>query len=91
MRYLVAYDICEARRLRQTAKVCEDYGVRVQKSVFECDLEPVQFESLWEELQAVIDEEDDYLVAYPLCQACSGKVLSAGVMVRPEKVVAYIC
>ena len=91
MRFLVAYDITSPQRLRRVAKLCEDYGARVQKSVFECDLEPTQFERMWTELCNEIDGDEDFLVAYPLCRSCSAKVESAGVMIRPDKVLAYIC
>lgn len=37
-RYLVAYDICEDRRLRAVATCMEGYGTRIQYSVFVCDL-----------------------------------------------------
>ena len=90
-RFLVAYDIAGARRLRRVAKLCEDYGVRVQKSVFECDLELAQFEQMWSELCNEIDRDTDFLVAYPLCRSCVEKIESAGVMIRPDKVLAYVC
>ena len=38
MFYLVAYDIADPSRLRRVAKACEDYGIRLEKSVFQCDL-----------------------------------------------------
>jgi CRISPR-associated protein Cas2 len=37
-RYLIAYDIREPRRLRQVCKTMEEYGERLQYSVFICDL-----------------------------------------------------
>jgi CRISPR-associated protein Cas2 len=37
-RYLVAYDIRDDRRLRSIATCMEGYGVRIQYSVFVCDL-----------------------------------------------------
>ena len=37
-RYLVAYDICDDRRLRQVCKTMEGHGDRLQYSVFVCDL-----------------------------------------------------
>jgi len=91
MRYLVAYDVSHPKRLRREAKVCEDYGMRVQKSVFECDLEPSNFRNLWRELQAEINDAEDFLVCYPLCQSCVSRIESAGIMVRPESVVTYLC
>ena len=44
---LLAYDIADPKRLSRVAKVCEDYGVRVQYSVFECHLENGEFEQVW--------------------------------------------
>ena len=36
---LLSYDIADSpERLRKVAKICENYGVRVQKSVFELDI-----------------------------------------------------
>lgn len=37
-RYLIAYDICDPQRLRQVCKTMEEYGERLQYSVFVCDL-----------------------------------------------------
>lgn len=37
-RFLIAYDICEPRRLRRVCKTMEEYGERLQYSVFICDL-----------------------------------------------------
>jgi CRISPR-associated protein Cas2 len=37
-RYLIAYDICNPQRLRQICKTMEEYGERLQYSVFICDL-----------------------------------------------------
>lgn len=37
-RFLIAYDICEPKRLRQVCKTMEEYGERLQYSVFVCDL-----------------------------------------------------
>ena len=37
-RYLIAYDIAEPRRLRRVCKTMEEYGDRLQYSVFICDL-----------------------------------------------------
>ncbi len=90
MLYLVAYDICAPRRLRHAAKVCEDYGVRVEKSVFECDLSETQFAAFWNDLQDEIDPEEDALVAYRICRSCVKETLTAGVIERPQKALAYI-
>jgi CRISPR-associated protein Cas2 len=46
MPHLILYDIADAKRLRRVARVCEDFGVRLQDSVFECDISPVQLQRL---------------------------------------------
>lgn len=67
---LVAYDISNPRTLRRIAKVCLDFGIRLEKSVFECDLPEEDFAELWKRLCEQADEETDSLVAYPICAAC---------------------
>ncbi len=63
---LIVYDIAKPKRLRRVAKVCEDFGLRVQKSVFECWLEKERFDRFWDALLAEIDIQHDSLVAYTL-------------------------
>ena len=60
------------------ATACEDYGVRVQYSLFECWLEPDQFLELWQRLLKLINPAEDRLVAYPLDAAVARKRLTAG-------------
>ncbi len=59
MMVLVSYDVAQdnggARRLRRVARACKDYGQRVQYSVFECLVDPAQWEML---RQRLIDEVD---------------------------------
>ncbi len=57
MMVLVSYDVAQdeggKKRLRKVAKICEDYGQRVQYSVFECLVDPAQ----WEQFKsALIDK-----------------------------------
>ena len=66
---LVTYDVNTetpegVRRLRQVAKECMNYGQRVQNSVFECLLNPVQFANLKHSLCGIIDYERDSLRFY---------------------------
>lgn len=87
---LVAYDICDHKRLRLVARACIDYGVRVEKSVFECDLDDKVFERFWNHLLKIIDTKEDSLVAYKICRACIKDVRSAGIFERPRTHNAYI-
>ncbi len=66
---LITYDVETsstngARRLRRVAKACEDYGIRVQNSVFECLLDPSQFSMLKHKLSQIIDKESDSIRFY---------------------------
>ena len=88
---LVAYDITCPKRLHRVAKVCEDWGMRVQYSVFECRLEADAFDRFWAELSIVIDPKHDRLVAYKICSKCAREIHSQGVQEHFEKVVAYVC
>jgi len=54
------------RRLRRVAKVCESTGQRVQKSVFECQVNQAEFEELERRLLAEIDLQHDCLRLYRL-------------------------
>ena len=71
MEILVTYDVATEttagrRRLRKVADICEAHGQRVQKSVFECTLDPARLEELRHLLTKVIDEKEDSLRIYRL-------------------------
>ncbi len=87
---LIAYDISSPRRLRRVANTCLDYGMRVEKSVFECDLSDDQFAVFWTKLQREIDPDEDSLIAYSLCKGCGNGILTAGMTQRPEKKLVYV-
>lgn len=61
-------------RLRRIAKICEDFGTRVQYSVFECDLEPDQWVRLKAQLLDTYDEKVDSLRFYKLGKNWRGKI-----------------
>lgn len=66
---LIAYDVATAtpqgeRRLRRVAQACEDYGQRVQKSVFECCVGAVEWAKLRERLHQEMDPKEDSLRVY---------------------------
>jgi CRISPR-associated protein Cas2 len=73
MLVIVTYDVSTEssegrRRLRRVAKVCESVGQRVQKSVFECRVDQMQYEELERRLLAEIDEQADNLRFYRLIE-----------------------
>lgn len=84
MLYLVSYDVSTTtpvgrKRLRYVARACEDYGVRVQNSVFECVLTYDEFLRLREKLSHLINEKEDSMRIYPLGQHGREKVIHLGV------------
>lgn len=71
MMVLVSYDVCTKspegrRRLRLVAKACKDYGIRVQNSVFECNVDPAQWIALKNTLSGIYRPEFDSLRFYYL-------------------------
>ncbi|MGD0970302.1 MAG: CRISPR-associated endonuclease Cas2 [Desulfobaccales bacterium] len=56
------------RRLRRMAQQCKNFGQRVQKSVFECEVNEMQFEGLIRALVKIIHKEDDSLRIYRLTE-----------------------
>ena len=87
---LVAYDIAEPKRWRRVYDACEDYGVRVQYSLFECWLEEPVFARFWARLQKCIDPQQDRLVAYTLDAAAARQRRVAGAMQCTEQPRWYI-
>jgi CRISPR-associated protein Cas2 len=84
MLVIATYDVCTEtaagrRRLRRVAKVCERVGQRVQKSVFECQVDQMQFEELERALLAEIDLEEDNLRFYRLTEPHELRVKQYGV------------
>ncbi len=68
---LIAYDVSTVdksgqKRLRRVARACEDYGVRVQKSLFECRVGKTEWAALKIRLLKEIDPEEDSLRFYHL-------------------------
>ena len=82
--YLVAYDIANPKRLRKVARVCEDFGLRRQFSVFFCRLSPVNLVRLRTRLYDAIDLERDQILFIPLCLRCAGRIESIGRPIEPH-------
>ena len=69
MLVLVTYDVKTAspegdKRLRKVAKICKDYGQRVQYSVFECMVDPAQWIAFRQRLIDAIEDSEDSLRFY---------------------------
>ena len=69
MLVLVTYDVSVSspggtKRLRRVAKTCQDFGQRMQFSVFEIEVDPAQWTALRARLEAIIDTKQDSLRYY---------------------------
>ena len=68
---LITYDVnitspFGAKRLRQVARVCKDYGLRVQNSVFECIVTEAQFVTIKNKISSIIENSQDSVRFYIL-------------------------
>jgi CRISPR-associated protein Cas2 len=83
MMVLITYDVnteteSGKRRLRKVAKKCQDYGQRVQNSVFECIIDPARLKQLQDVLEKIIDPKVDSLRYYYLGDEWRGRVVHVG-------------
>ena len=83
MLILVSYDVSTEtsagrRRLRRVAKVCLNYGQRVQYSVFECKVDAATYELLKDALLKEIDVTEDNLRIYRLTEPLGKNVQEFG-------------
>ena len=89
MLVLVTYDVSTVtragqNRLKATAKICEGYGMRVQNSVFECNVDPAQWERLKTKLLKVMSEKEDSLRFYFMGSNWERKVEHHGYQQAPD-------
>lgn len=75
---IASYDIHDPKRLTKVAKIMKDYGERVLKSVFECNLTNESFDSLKGRVENVIDDMEDSVRYYFLCDKCLRNIQMAG-------------
>lgn len=80
---LITYDVNITsphgeKRLRNVARVCLNYGKRVQNSVFECILTETQFVVLRDQLKGIIDSDQDSIRFYMLGKNWKRKVETLG-------------
>lgn len=83
MLILVTYDVATSsiggsKRLRQVAKVCERYGIRVQNSVFECVVDATQKKQFEQALLKVINKKEDSIRIYQLGKNYKSKITQYG-------------
>ena len=84
--YIVSYDIALDKRRKKIANILENYGKRIQYSIFECDLDEKRYQKLYQEiLKETSDMTDGSVRFYYLCANCVPKCKLIG----QEKPSAY--
>jgi len=85
MFYLICYDIISDRRRDRVSRLLEGYGLRIQKSVFECVLTSDQYEFLHKRLQTkrYLNPTEDQLRFYPMSPRHRRMVVILGI--QPDR------
>lgn len=78
MLHIVAYDIKDSRRLKKIARLCLDYGVRIQYSIFQFDLNSEFTTKFLQEISCIIDPLKDKIMIVPVCSACRKSIKLLG-------------
>ena len=84
--YLISYDIEDNKIRNKIAKQLENYGCRVQYSVFECRITQKRFCELYEKLAILMEEENGGNNRfYYICENCTKKITTMGIATRHEE------
>ena len=77
---IIAYDISITKRRNKIVKLLENYGERINLSVFECMLTESRFSELRENIEILVNTKTDQVVYYTICVDCYTKIIK-----YPEK------
>lgn len=72
---VVAYDITKTKQRNKVSEVLEQYGKRVNLSVFECMLTVSQLRKLRVKITGCLNPKTDKVIYYPLCIECFSKIV----------------
>jgi len=75
---MISYDVVDDKKRFKLMKLLKDYGSRVQKSVFECNLSPKTYEQVKAGVEGIIKKRIDRVRYYRICKGCVGKVEISG-------------
>ena len=84
---IVAYDIANPKRLNKVAKVIKDYGLRVQKSIFEVSVDHRLIAEMKARIEDIIEPSADGVKYFPLCEKCAGtvEIIGQGIFIDPDE------
>ena len=71
----------------QGARIIKDYGVRVQKSIFEVDVDGRRFNEMKGRVEDLIEASEDGVKYFPLCEKCAGtvEIIGQGIFINPDE------
>lgn len=78
MLVMISYDVVEDKKRLKLMKLLKDYGDRVQKSVFECNLSQKTYAKVKSGAEAIINKRKDRVRYYRICKGCVDKVEISG-------------
>ena len=76
--YLICYDISNDKNRTKIAEELEQYGERINYSVFECFITKKQLEKIKEFIEEKIDKRHDKIKYYYICKSCYLKSSESG-------------
>ncbi|WP_447972934.1 CRISPR-associated endonuclease Cas2 [Nitrospira sp. Kam-Ns4a] len=85
--YIVTYDICDPKRLRQVFKTMKGFGAHLQLSVFQCDLPPIDVMKMRVALSEIINHAEDQVLIVDLGPTEGRPIKSIEALGRGMKVV----
>jgi CRISPR-associated protein Cas2 len=75
---MISYDVVENAKRLKLMKLLKDYGDRVQKSVFECNLSHGTYQQVKSRIEEIIDKRKDRVRYYHLCRGCVERIEISG-------------
>lgn len=72
--YAICFDVTDKKRLRQVAIQMENFGQRVQYSLFECYLDEQELQTLKNRLEKIIHTDKDHVRYYSICNKDKNKI-----------------
>lgn len=75
---LVTYDITNPKRLNDLRRFLKEFGLRTQKSVFECDIDDIAIRRIRAYCRDNLDISSDSVRIYKICNRCINKVIISG-------------
>jgi CRISPR-associated protein Cas2 len=90
MIFLYAYDVADQRRRNRISKKLEQFGIRMQKSLFQCDVTPDMAQNIKASLLRFINQKEDSLLLYSVCERDSQKAEGFGILpMQPDQAACY--